>query len=279
MTSSMVTSDDCRIAFRLDGGMDMPVLLLANALGTSIGMWAPQMPGFTEHFRVLRYDIRGQGASDAPVDAYSIERLGQDVIELLDELKIPQVSFCGHSLGGLIGIWLAIHHPHRLQRLILTSTSGHLRSPAEWDDHISLALCGNLATLANESIAHWFTPDFRWRNESAIRAVETFLLDTRPDGYAGCCAAIRNSALHDDLCHIGVPTLVIAGTHDPLITYPDCQELIDAIPGSQLRLLDTAHLANIERPAAFTDICLSFLTQTEACRPPAPAPPLRCAAG
>ena len=127
---AITTGDGCRIAYRFDGPADKPVLLLSNSIGTDFTMWDPQIEPFSKHFRVLRYDSRGHGASGVPTGAYSVDRLGRDVIELLDALEISLVHFLGLSLGGMVGQWLGIHAPERIDRLILANTSAYL-GPAD----------------------------------------------------------------------------------------------------------------------------------------------------
>jgi len=125
MSATITTGDDCGIAYRFDGPEDAPILLLSNSLGTDRTMWAPQIPAFSKRFRVLRYDSRGHGGSDAPPGAYSLDRLDRDVIELLDTLGIETIDFCGLSLGGMIGQWLGIYAPNRVRRLVLANTSSY----------------------------------------------------------------------------------------------------------------------------------------------------------
>ena len=131
--SFFTAGDGARIAYRFDGRDGAPVLMLSNSIATSLHMWDGVMPDLAEHFRVLRYDTRGNGASDAPAGAYSIDRLGRDVIELLDALQLDRVHFLGLSLGGFIGQWLGIHAPQRIDRLILSNTSSHLGPPESFD--------------------------------------------------------------------------------------------------------------------------------------------------
>jgi len=255
----IVTGDGCRIAYRLDGPADAPVLMLSNSLGTSMGMWDAQQAPWTRAFRVLRYDQRGHGASDAPPGAYSLDRLGRDAIELLDALRIERVHFCGLSLGGMTGQWLAIHAPDRIDRLVLANTSSHMGPPSGWDARIALVREQGMAPLAQASVERWFTAGFADTGQAAIAPIAAMLQHTDPTGYAGCCAAIRDMDLRRTATLIALPTLVIGGTFDPATPPPHSVALHRAIGGSRLVMLPAAHLANVECPQAFADLVTDFL--------------------
>lgn len=257
---SITTGDGCTIAYRFDGPAEAPVLLLSNSLGTTIDMWAPQMAAFTAKFRVLRYDSRGHGQSGVPAGGYSIDRLGRDVIELLDALQIEQVDFCGLSLGGMIGQWLGIREGNRLRRLVLANTSGLMAPASAWDARIGLVRESGMAPLAQASVARWFTEDFAATAPDAIGSVLAMLRSIDPQGYAGCCAAIRDMDMRRTASLIGTPTLVIGGAFDPA-TPPDHSEaLVNAIAGARLVMLDAAHLSNVEQPEAFAREVLTVLS-------------------
>ncbi len=251
--------DGCRIAWRLDGPEHAPVLLLSNSLGTDMTMWTPQLAAWMQHFRVLRYDQRGHGASDAPVGAYSIDRLGRDVIELLDALNLASVHFCGLSLGGMTGQWLGIREPGRLQKLVLANTSSFMGPPAGWDARIVLVREHGMASLAQASIERWFTRTFIETSADAIAAIDTVLRATSPTGYAGCCAAIRDMDMRRMVHLVTAPTLVIGGDMDPATPRPHSDALAAAIAGADLIMLSAAHLSNIEQGDAFGRAVVDFL--------------------
>jgi 3-oxoadipate enol-lactonase len=258
----ITTGDGCRIAYQFDGAESAPVLVLSNSLGTDRQMWAPQMDAFTRHFRVLRYDQRGHGASDAPTGGYSIDRLGRDAVELLDALELETVNFCGLSLGGMTGQWLGIHAPQRLRRLVLANTSSHMGPPANWDARIALVLREGMKPLANASTERWFTAAFRVNHAETMTAVTAMLVATDPTGYAGCCAAIRDMDLRRTVSLVERSTLIIGGTLDLSTPPPHSEALAKAVTGAQLVMLEAAHLSNIELPAAFADAVLGFLVRT-----------------
>ncbi|HZV11398.1 MAG TPA: alpha/beta fold hydrolase, partial [Novosphingobium sp.] len=144
----ITTLDGCRIAWRLEGPEDAPVLVLSNSLGTDHAMWDPQMAALTADYRVLRYDARGHGASDAPAGAYAIDRLGADVLDLMDALGIARAHFCGLSLGGMVGQWLAHRAPQRLGRLVLACTAAQMPPASAWQARIDGVVAQGMAPLA-----------------------------------------------------------------------------------------------------------------------------------
>lgn len=256
---TIMTDDSCRIAYRMDGPEHAPVLLLSNSLGTSLEMWNPQMEAFTRNFRVLRYDTRGHGNSDAPAGAYSLDRLGRDVIDLLDALGCAFVDFCGLSLGGMTGQWLGVHAPQRIRRLVLANTAAYMGPPHGWDSRIELVRHQGMARLADASIARWFTSDFA--ATEAVAPVVDMLLKTNPIGYMGCCAAIRDMDMRNISALIDRPTLIIGGSLDPSTPLSHSDDLARAITGSRLTVLTAAHLSSFELPQPFSNAVLSFLKE------------------
>jgi 3-oxoadipate enol-lactonase len=265
MEKSFVTTvDGCRIAYRFDGPQHAPVLLLSNSLGTDMAMWTPQLDAFAKHFRVLRYDSRGHGASGSPAGAYSMDRLGRDVVELLDALELETVDFCGLSKGGMVGQWLGVHAPERIRRLVLANTSAHMGPPSNWQARIEGVLNAGMAPLADASIARWFTPDFPTRAPEAIAPIRTMLLACNPQGYAGCCAAIRDMDQRPTASLIAPPVLVIAGSQDPSTSIADGAWLARTVQDGRLETLEAAHLSNVEQPEAFAKAVTTFLPSTDA---------------
>ncbi|MCK9540903.1 MAG: 3-oxoadipate enol-lactonase [Novosphingobium sp.] len=256
---TIITGDGCRIAYRFDGPADAPVLLLSNSLGTDLTMWAQQIEAFSKTYRVLRYDSRGHGDSDAPAGAYSLDRLGRDVIELLGALGIETVDFCGLSLGGMIGQWLGIRAPERVRRLILANTSSYMGPPSGWDARITVVREQGMKPLADASVERWFTATFGETGREAIAPIVSTFLATNPVGYAGACAAIRDMDMRRTASLIERPTLVIGGSLDPSTPPPHSEALADAIGGSRLAMIEAAHLSNVETPEAFTRTVLGFL--------------------
>jgi 3-oxoadipate enol-lactonase len=246
--------DGCHIHHRFDGPVGAPVVMLSHSLGANMAMWDPQMEVLTSRYRVLRYDLRGHGSSDVPIGAYSLDRLGRDVIELLDSLSIERVHFCGLSLGGMIGQWLGVRAPARLTSLTLANTSAYMGPPSGWDDRIVAVRASGVAAIRDAVLVRWFTPDF---TDTAI--VGAMIEATDPQGYAGCCAAIRDMDLRRMGGLITTPTLIIGGLRDPATPPDHAMALHAEIKGSQLVLLDSAHLSNIECARGFNTALLDFL--------------------
>ena len=253
---------DGELNYQLDGPEGAPVLVLSNSLGTDLHMWDTQIAGFTQYFRVLRYDTRGHGQSLVSDGPYSIAQLGQDVVDLLDALHIERASFCGLSMGGLIGQWLGIHAGARLQRLVLCNTAAKIAGPEVWNPRIDTVLRDGKAAmvaLRDASIARWFTPDFAASHPEQAKRITDMLAATSPQGYAANCAAVRDADFRDQLKHIKVPTLVIAGTEDA-VTPPTGGHFIEQqIEGAQYAEFTAAHLSNVEVGEAFTRRVLDFL--------------------
>ena len=262
MSDTVTTGDGCRIAYRFDGPADKPILLLSSSLGTTMDMWEPQLAAFAEQFRVLRYDTRGHGGSDAPPGSYSLDRLGRDVVELLDALNIPRVHFCGLSLGGMVGQWLALRAPERINRLVLAHTSAFMGPPSAWDGRIAAVREKGMAAVADASIERWFTAEFVGTSDASLAKVRAMLLALNVDGYIGCCAAIRDMDLRRLGGLIDLPTLIIGGDADPATPPAHSEALAGAIRGSGLHLLSAAHLGNMEKPAEFAFAVLNFLTSS-----------------
>jgi 3-oxoadipate enol-lactonase len=249
-----------RLFHRFDGAEKAPVLVLSNSLGTALEMWDPQMPVLTERFRVLRYDTRGHGRSDVPAGPYSISGLGNDVVALLDETGVGRASFCGLSMGGMIGMWLGINASDRIDRLVLCNTSAQkIGTPELWDQRITIARTKGMTALTESVIERWFTPEFRARDPQAVDKVRKMLLATPGAGYAGCCAAIRD---HDQLASISAiraPTLVITGSRDPATPPEHGRAIGDKIRGARVVELEAAHLSNIEARERFNESVSGFL--------------------
>jgi 3-oxoadipate enol-lactonase len=254
----VTVGDGTRIAYQWDGADGAPVLILSNSLGTDRHMWDAQMAAFTRDFRVLRYDTRGHGQSDTPAGAYSMDRLGRDVVELMDALAVEQAHFCGLSLGGMIGQWLAVHAPHRIDRLVLANTSAYMGPPSNWQSRIDGVLTNGIAPLVEPSIARWFTPQFVEAAPDTIAQVRDMLMANNPIGYAGCCAAIRDMDQRPTSRMNATPTLVIAGAQDPATSVDDARYLVDQAANARLAILDAAHLSNVECADEFAALILDF---------------------
>jgi 3-oxoadipate enol-lactonase len=254
-----VTVNGCRLNYRIDGPADGPPLLLIHAVGSDHGMWTPQVDRFASRFRVLRYDHRGHGGSDVPAGPYSLDRLGRDAVGLLDALDIGRSHVVGLSMGGMVALWLGIQAADRVDRLVPCCTTAYAGGAAVWDPRIAAVQAGGMAALADGVIERWFTPGFRERAPGTVAGVRQTLLGTAAEGYAGCCAAIRDMDQRDGIGRIQAPTLVISGSHDAGTPPERGREIAAAVPGAEFLALDAAHIANIEQPDAFGAAVETFL--------------------
>ncbi len=245
--------------YRLEGAPGAPVLVLSHSIGADHGMWAPQMPDLVQHFQVLRYDTRGHGASSAPDAEYTIAQLGQDVLALVDHLRISKFAFCGLSLGGAVGQWLALNSPGRLTALALANTSPQFGPPANWVARRKSVLENGMAAIVDLVMQRFFSPQATGR-AALVSAATSVFLATHPVGYAGCCSVLRDLDHRGQLGRITVPTLVIAGNQDVSTPWEGHGEVLAReIPGAQSVRLPAAHISNQERPRSFTAALLEFL--------------------
>lgn len=254
------TADGCRIAYRIDGPDDRPVLALSNSIATNLHMWDRSMPALTRSFRVLRYDTRGHGGSDAPVGAYSMDRLGRDVVELLDHLKIDRAHFLGLSLGGFIGQWLAIFAPDRIDRLILSNTAPYLASELPFDDQIRAALAApDMNGIADGFMRNWFPAAMLAAPNDIVDEFRNMVLTTPPRGLAGCYAALRDVDLRRVISLIAAPTLVIGGENDTVTRARHSADIAATITDAKLVLLPGVHILNVELADRFNREVARFL--------------------
>jgi 3-oxoadipate enol-lactonase len=248
------------VHYDLTGPEDAPLLVLSNSLGSTPVMWDAQLPTLAERLRVVRYDHRGHGRSPVPPGPYSLADLGADALALLDRIGTERVHWCGLSLGGMVGMWLAINAPERIDRLVLCCTSAKLGPPSMWIERAAVVRAEGVDAIADAGIGRWLTPAFIAREPEAAAAVRAMLAATPAEGYAGCCAAIEHMDLLDELGAVRAPTLVIAAAEDPA-TPPEHGERIAArVPGARFALVDdAAHLATVEQPAAMTELIAGHL--------------------
>lgn len=254
----VLTTRGASIFYNVSGPVSAPVLVLSSSLGAHHGMWDDQMPHLAG-FRVLRYDTRGHGASSVPDGPCDIASLAADVVALLDALEIRKAHFCGLSLGGMVGQWLGANAPHRLERLILSSTSAHLGPSDAWNARIEAVRAGGMAAVADTIIGRWFTPAFRQSVASAPERIREMLLACPPQGYMACCAAVRDMDHRALVSQIRARTLVICGRHDPATPPEHSRFIAERVVGSRFVELEASHLCNVEASAAFNTAVREFL--------------------
>ncbi|MGV1791987.1 alpha/beta fold hydrolase [Rhizobium sp. A37_96] len=260
--NSVTIGDGTVIAYRFDGDASKPVLVLSNSIATTLRMWDGQIDELSKHFRVLRYDFRGHGGSSTPAGAYSLARLGRDVIEMLDALGIERAHFLGLSLGGMVGQWLGVCAPERINRLILANTSSNL-SPASYIDEriVATLRAPDMAENAEAFLANWFPADMVAANGPVIEEFRAMLLGIDRQGLAGLFAAVRDFDFRRIVTLVSPPTLVIAGRYDTVTALSHSEHIAASIQGAKLVVLPAVHLSNVEYPSEFIANVLDFLRQ------------------
>ena len=256
-----------QLAYTLDGPAGAPVVMFSNSLGTRLSSWQAQAGALSGHFRVLRYDTRGHGMSglfgvDEPGqrgEGYTLAQLGGDVLRLLDALDIETVDFCGISMGGLTGLWLAIHAGHRLRRLVVANSAARIGTAGAWMARAEQVLADGMASVAAGAAGRWFTPDFVKREPATVARLIDGLRRCEPAGYAACCLALAEADLRTEIAAVKVPTLLIAGVQDPVTTVEHARMMREHIIGASYVELPASHLSSIEAGTAFNRHLLRFL--------------------
>jgi 3-oxoadipate enol-lactonase len=220
----------------------MTVLVLSGSLGTTRAMWDPVVPLLKKRYDVLAYDHPGHGES--PAGARTIEGLAGFALEQLP----ARFDFCGISLGGMVGIWIAANVPERVERLVLCCTAPRFAPPENWQQRADLVRAEGMEPLVDMLLERWFTPEFPHRER-----VRRMLLDMSPEGYARCCEAIRDADLRPELARIEAPTLVVSGSDDPAVSAEDTK-LLATIRAARVAELRGRHLAPVERAEEFAEL-------------------------
>jgi 3-oxoadipate enol-lactonase len=258
----MATPKAIDLNYRADGPEGAPVLVLSHALGLSLAQWDPQVAPLTRVFRVVRYDHRGHGGSPVPAGPYTIEELGRDLVHLLDRLELDRVSFCGLSLGGMVGMWIASNAPERIDRLVLCCTAARMVRPEDFAARARTVREQGIEPIAETLIGRWFTRRFRVHHPDTVARIRAMLVSTPPEGYAGGCEAIAQMDLRDDLPRIKAATLVIGAEQDQSTPPEKSREIAEGIPEAALVVIpDAAHIANVEQPEAVSNQILEHLME------------------
>jgi len=246
----------------VDGDAKAPALMLSNSLGTPLEMWEPQVEALSRTHRLIRYDTRGHGGSPLTPGPYSFDDLGQDVLAVLDALNIEQAVFCGLSMGGHTGLWLGIHAGQRFKGIAVCNSAARIGTPQGWHERAAMVRDGAqaaMAALAESAPGRWFSPEFVQTHPAEVQGAQSWLAGMAPQGYAACCEALAGSDLRADLHRISTPTLLLAGSSDPVTTVADAQAMQGAVAGAGLAVVPASHLSNIEAPQAFNLAVLQFL--------------------
>lgn len=244
----------------VDGSADGSPLLLLSSLGGTLAVWEPQVAALVEHFRIVRFDLRGHGESPVPDGPYGIADLGGDAVALLDRLGAERAHLCGLSLGGMAAMWMAVHASERVDRLVLLCTSPLLPPASAWTERAATVRAHGTPAIADSVILRWVTPAFAERSPGIARRLRSMIAATPAEGYAACCEAIAGADLTGELGRIAAPTLVIAGADDPVAPPDHAARIAARVPGARMAVVpDAAHLANVEQPADVTRLILRHL--------------------
>ena len=253
------TSNDAQINYQTFGDAAKPALIFSNSLGTNFKMWQPQIDFFQQDFFVICYDTRGHGASSAPQGPYSIDQLGQDVVNLLDHLNVEKAAFCGISMGGLTGQWLAIHRPERFNQVVVCNSAAKIGQEQAWNDRAALVREQGLQPIASTAASRWFTEPFIQSNATVVNNLQNDLAAGSAEGYASCCEALAKADVREQLKDITVPVLVVAGQQDPITTVADAQFMVERIANSQLFEINASHISNVELSNEFNQAVKQFI--------------------
>ena len=250
----------------VDGDAAAPALILSNSLGTTLEMWDPQVEALSKSHRLIRYDTRGHGGSSITPGSFSFEDLGLDVLAVLDALNIEQAAFCGISMGGHTGLWLGAHAGQRFNGIAVCNSAARIGSAQGWHERAKAVREGGkpaLLALAESAPGRWFSAEFVRAHPAVVQRAQSWMAGIAPQGYAACCEALATSDLRADLHRITTPTLLLAGSSDPVTTVADAQAMQAAIAGAGLAVVPASHLSNLEAPQAFNQAVLQFLATLE----------------
>ncbi|OLP57554.1 3-oxoadipate enol-lactonase [Rhizobium rhizosphaerae] len=254
-----------RLHYRVDAsGHDKAWLVFCNSLGTDLAMWDRQAEALKEQFHILRYDRRGHGLSSSPPPPFSMADLGADVLHLMDHLGIERAHFCGLSIGGLVGQWLALNAAHRFDKMVLCATAARIGTTQSWTERMKAVSALGLTPLLAGTVERWFTPAFVAEAPDVIEACVAAFQATSIDGYVGGCAALADADFHESLSSISCPLLAISGADDPVCPPSDLERIARGVANGCHLSLPGRHIVNIESAERFNQALSGFLgTETE----------------
>lgn len=247
-----------QLAVQVQGLKDAPVIVFSNSLGTDQGMWQAQIAAFTAQYQVVTYDTRGHGAS-AVIAATTLANLAEDVVDILDALNVEKAHFCGISMGGITGLYLAIHHADRFLSVTIANAAAKIGTAEAWNSRAESVAQQGLAELVKTTHTRWFSEHFDYVHDVLAQKTIQSLALTPSQGYANACRALADADLRDQLNQIQIPTLIIAGQFDPVTTVQDAEFMHQFILQSQLEILAASHLSNIEQPQLFNQALSTFI--------------------
>src|SRR5712691_963960 len=247
--------------YAVDGTDGAPWLVLSNSLATTLAMWDAQAAELKRAFRVLRYDQRGHGATDAPAGRYTFDLLIADALALIDALSISRAHFAGLSMGGATALGLGLRHPDRIDRVIICD-SGCASTPAtsqQWEERIAVAQKEGMAVLVEPTVARWFPPETVQANPPHLDKVRAMIRSTPVNGFIGCAAALADHDFRSAVGTLTQPALFIVGEKDGT-TPAAMRQMHQALPGSTyVELPGAGHISNLDQPERFTKAIAEFL--------------------
>lgn len=256
MSTALINGID--VFYLTDGDAHKPAIVFSNSLGTDHSMWDGQIEALRRDFYVIRYDTRGHGLTAAPKGPYTITQLANDVVGLLDYLGIDKAFFCGISMGGLIGQWLAVNMPEKIEALVIANTAPKIGTELAWSERAALVRKEGLINIADSAPSRWFTPEFYGASPATVNELLVNLKNMNADGYASCCEALAIEDLRGSIAKISTPTLIIGGDKDPVTTLDDAQYMHSQIKGSQVIAIPASHISNIEAEVEFNQAIKQF---------------------
>lgn len=249
------------VFYLTNGDPHKPAIIFSNSLGTDHSMWDGQLENLRRDFYLIRYDTRGHGLTSAPKGPYTISQLANDVLGLLDYLSIDKAFYCGISMGGLIGQYLAVHAPQRIEALVIANTAPKIGTELAWKERAAQVRKEGLTGIAESAPSRWFTPEFYGLNTGLVNQLLVNLKNTSPEGYASCCEALANEDLSKSISGITLSTLIIAGIMDPVTTVSDAIGMQDQIQQSELVQLPASHISNVEAEVEFNSCIKQFFSK------------------
>jgi 3-oxoadipate enol-lactonase len=249
----------CRLNVSREGRRGAPVLVLSHQLGGTLSVWDAQVAAWRDRFDIVRYDTRGQGKSDAPTGPYNVDMLGGDALTVMDALNIPSCTFIGLSQGGMTGMWLAVHQPQKIEKLVLANTTPFIPNKIIWDELADKAQREGLTGIARSTLESWLSAGFKMRSPGTMQRLIEDMQRMTPAGYAANCAVLRDIDLRNRLIEIACPTLVIGGAEDGP-RGASAPVMASGVRAGRLVVLpDAAHLSPVENPALFNRTVEEFL--------------------
>jgi 3-oxoadipate enol-lactonase len=257
----VLTADGVGLNVEIAGPEGAPAILFAHSVGCDLHLWDSPFAALGETYRVIRFDTRGHGGSDAPEGDYAVEQLAEDALAVLDWAGVERAVLCGLSLGGTTAQWLALHRPERLTGIVLANTAARLGTVERWEGRIQDALTGGMEALADPSMERFFSQGFHEARPDVVAQFRAAFAATPAQGYAGCCAVLRDCDFREDLGRIALPCLVVAGEEDVGTPPSDAAVLAAGIPGARSVILPTGHLSAVEAPDLFSQALAGWLRE------------------